>query len=203
MLSPEEFVEAVRRKDVGNGHFKEAAYLPAIEAYEASLAAFAGRPGGNVLQRGEKTKVFANLAEACLKLERYEQARNACSNALDLDASHYKARFRRARACLLLGGCDDLIMASEDIKRIQADGGTLGEAEAALLRTAQGKLLLPGVGSKSSGRSKGGDADDAEQQADARARAAKAAAAVAPELALAAELATKGAAAAAAAGAAE
>ena len=201
-LSSDEFVEVLRRKDIGNAHFKQSEYLPAIEAWDACLAVFSGRPG-DALQKAEKAKVCANKAEAYLKLERYKEAREACSDALDLDESNFKARFRRARACLLLGGFDDLIMASEDVKRIQADGGKLGEAEAALLKTAQGKQLLPGVGGKSgavaaaaamaaaTGGSARGDATDEAQKADARARAAAAAAAVAPELELAARLAAE------------
>ena len=39
-LSSDEFVEVLRRKDIGNALFKQSEYLPAIEAWDACLAVF-------------------------------------------------------------------------------------------------------------------------------------------------------------------
>ena len=89
----------------------------------------------------------SQTTEAMLKLGRHEEARVCATGALECNPVDHKARFRRARALLGNGGFEELALAAEDVKQIKADGGTLGAAEAALLKTAQGPLLsLPAAG---------------------------------------------------------
>ena len=187
-LSADDFALAMARKNTGNKSFKAGEFEAAVSEWDAFLAIY-GSHAGNAQQRLEKAKVFSNKAEAFLKLGRHAEARDACSAALELDASNHKARFRRARSCLAMGDWQDLVMASEDVKRIQADGGTIGEAEAALLKTAEGKPLLD-IGKKptAAGAVVEDDLDEA------RRRAAATVEALAPELAKATALAAQGAA---------
>ena len=188
-LSADDYALALARKTAGNGRFKAGELVPAITEWDAFLAIYGSR-AGNSEQRLEKAKVFSNKAEAFLKLGRHAEARDACSAALELDAVNYKARFRRARSCLALGGWEDLVMASEDVKQIQADGYTIGAAEAALLKTTEGKPLLSGVAKTPT--SAPAVVDEAAQD-EARRRAAATVAALAPELAKATALIDQGA----------
>ena len=184
-LSADEYQVALSHKEAGNKLFKAGELAGALREWDACLSAYGGLPG-SAEQRLEKAKVCSNKAEAYLKLERHAEAREASGLALELDERNQKARFRRARACLRLGGWDDLLMASEDVKRIQADGGTIGAAEAALFKTAEGKLLLSKLGKPSA------PVDHSAAQEDARERAAATVAALAPELERAAALAAAG-----------
>lgn len=195
MLSADEFESVMRLKNAGNAHFVAGELTAALGRWSDAVQLYDGRAGESV-QRAEKSKLHSNKAEAFLKLERYADARADADRALESDAANGKARFRRARALLALGGPAELALAMEDIKAIKAAGGTVGEAEAALLRTADGALLLKSARDKEEAAAKasaarraewrrrvgapGGDAGaGAEPSADDLAKAARAVAAVA------------------------
>lgn len=61
----------------------------------------------------------ANLAQAHLKLARYDQAIQCCSLALAVDPGHVKSLFRRASARLLDPSANDDVTAIEtDLNRV-------------------------------------------------------------------------------------
>ena len=140
VLDPEEFQRVLQIKTDANQCFSKGEYQRALDGWSAALKIYDGRLGSPE-QRFEKGKLHSNKAEAALKLELYDVAVMFCTESLECNPVDHKARFRRARALLCRGGFEDLMLAQEDIQRIQKDGGTLGAAEAALLRTAKGPLL--------------------------------------------------------------
>jgi hypothetical protein len=139
------FAEVLQFKGLGNKFYSVGNHEQALDQYNKALKLYDGQQGSDE-QRKQKATICSNSAEAFLKLERFPEARAFADNALKYDDTNHKARFRRARALLALGGFEDLQQAAEDMKRIQTDGGRLGKAEAALLRTATGPLLK-GLGS--------------------------------------------------------
>ena len=171
------YAEVVRVKTMGNGHFSKGELEKALSCWNAALNLYDGKPGDDA-QRREKSKICSNCAQAHLSLDKYSAARSAADHALEYDDANAKARFRRARALLALGGLEELTQAADDIKRIKADGGTLGEAEAALLRTAEGPLLK--VMRDKEANQAAVKAEVAAASPDDLAKAAAAAAAVAP-----------------------
>lgn len=205
-LDAESFADVLRRKWLGNELFKEGDLDGAVAHWDKALKLYGAKPGDGT-QAGVQATLNSNKAEVFLKRQRYADAKLCCDRALELDDANFKARFRRARACIAIGGFEELSLAADDVKRIQADGGTLGEAEAALLRTAQGSPLLPSVGGAASKPSNGkgtttgcsaisqalrgaatsslSEEEVAAADADARERAAAAVAALGPEMAAA------------------
>ena len=145
-LTADEFERVLRIKTDANQLFSAGEMQRAYDGWSAALRVYDGRLGSPE-QRFTKGKILSNQAEAMLKLGRHEEARVCATGALECNPVDHKARFRRARALLGNGGFEELALAAEDVKQIKADGGTLGAAEAALLKTAQGPLLsLPAAG---------------------------------------------------------
>lgn len=182
------FAEIVQQKQLGNKLFSAGRYHQALDRWNAALDAYEGQTGDEA-QAKEQVKLHSNKAEVYIKLERFEEARDACDTALSIDAADYKARFRRARACLAIGGPTELTQAMEDIKVIQANGGKIGEREAALLKSPTGALLpslaaaaCAGKGGVGGLAGKGTGEEDEEGEAQAREMAAAAVLAVGPEL---------------------
>ncbi|WOL18380.1 RNA polymerase II-associated protein 3 isoform X2 [Canna indica] len=83
--------DAASEKELGNEYFKKKKFLEAIECYSRSIAL------------SPTSVAFANRAMAYLKLKRYEEAENDCSEALTLDDRYVKAYSRRATARKELG----------------------------------------------------------------------------------------------------
>jgi hypothetical protein len=192
-LGAEAFADVLRRKWLGNEHFKDGDLDSALSHWDEAIKLF-GPAAGDATQAAVQATLHANRAEVFLRLERHAEAKTACDRALQLDDTNFKARFRRARACLALGGFEELAQAADDVKRIQADGGTLQKAEATLLRTAQGMPLLASLAGKGNASafakaSIPATAFSAEEaaavDAEARERAAQTVAALAPEMAAA------------------
>lgn len=140
MLTAEEFESVLQIKTDANRLFGAGESERALGGWTAAIAVYEGRVG-TPEQRFEKGKLWSNKAEAAIKLGRYAEACDFATEALECNPVDTKARFRRARALLGKGGFEDLMLAQEDIKRIKADGGTIGAAEAKLLHTAKGPLL--------------------------------------------------------------
>jgi tetratricopeptide (TPR) repeat protein len=139
-LTPEEFERVLRIKTDANQLFGAGESQRALDGWTAALQVYDGRLGSPE-QRFEKGKLHSNKAEAALKLELYDVAVLFATESLECNPVDNKARFRRARALLGRGGFEDLMQAQEDVQTIKKNGGTLGAAEAALLRTAKGPLL--------------------------------------------------------------
>ena len=139
-LTPEEFERVLRIKTDANQLFGAGESQRALDGWTAALQVYDGRLGSPE-QRFEKGKLHSNKAEAALKLELFDVAVLFATESLECNPVDNKARFRRARALLGRGGFEDLMQMKEDVETIKKNGGTLGAAEAALLRTAKGPLL--------------------------------------------------------------
>ena len=124
-------------KAEGNALFGEGDHEGALRKYGEALAA---SPRGCA----ERGVYHSNEAACLIKLERYEDARAACTAALDVDGNYVKALMRRCLACERLDAALDdderksrlefLEMAAGDAKRL-ADLEP-GNREAAAKRAA-------------------------------------------------------------------
>nr|XP_009416278.1 PREDICTED: RNA polymerase II-associated protein 3 isoform X1 [Musa acuminata subsp. malaccensis] len=90
-LNDEALPDAASEKELGNEYFKQKRFLEAIECYSRSIAL------------SPTSVAFANRAMAYLKLRRFEEAENDCTEALNLDDRYVKAYSRRATARKELG----------------------------------------------------------------------------------------------------
>lgn len=91
-LSTEEAVpDAASEKELGNEYYKQKKYKQAIECYSRSIAL------------SPTAVAFANRAMAYIKIKKFEEAENDCTEALNLDDRYIKAYSRRATARKELG----------------------------------------------------------------------------------------------------
>ncbi|KAJ4957225.1 hypothetical protein NE237_014008 [Protea cynaroides] len=91
LLAEENPPDAASEKELGNEYFKQKKFKEAIDCYSRSIAL------------SPTAVAFANRAMACLKVKRFEEAENDCSEALNLDDRYVKAYSRRATARKELG----------------------------------------------------------------------------------------------------
>ncbi|KAI3965750.1 hypothetical protein MKX01_010707 [Papaver californicum] len=82
---------ATSEKELGNKYFKQKKFREAIDCYSRSIAL------------SPMAVAFANRGIAYLKIKRYEEAENDCTEALILDDHFIKAYSRRATAMKELG----------------------------------------------------------------------------------------------------
>ena len=118
-------------KDLGNKYFKEGDYAGAIQQYTNAvqrLEPHSQHPGalGRDLQ-SVLVASLANRAAARLKLERYGQAVEDCTQVLCLQSKHTKAVFRRAQAyeALANGHAADMATFQDYVGRAMEDVKTL------------------------------------------------------------------------------
>ena len=123
-LLASEFGEVKRLGALGDGCAKAGGGVGARPHWEAALQIYAGRQGCGV-QRAVKSRLYSRQAAAAVELAEWRRACTYASQALGVDETNTKARLRRVRALLELGGADALEQVSEDVERIKADGGTL------------------------------------------------------------------------------
>ncbi|XP_003569065.1 RNA polymerase II-associated protein 3 [Brachypodium distachyon] len=90
-LSDEPMPDAASEKEQGNEYFKQKKFAEAIGCYSRSIAL------------SPTAVAFANRAMAYLKLRRFEEAENDCTEALNLDDRYVKAYSRRITARKGLG----------------------------------------------------------------------------------------------------
>ncbi|XP_052157366.1 uncharacterized protein LOC127775099 [Oryza glaberrima] len=90
-LNDEPMPDAASEKDQGNEYFKQKKFAQAIECYSRSIGL------------SPSAVAFANRAMAYLKLRRFEEAENDCTEALNLDDRYVKAYSRRITARKELG----------------------------------------------------------------------------------------------------
>ncbi|KAG2217920.1 hypothetical protein INT45_012583 [Circinella minor] len=84
--------EAREYKKKGNGHFAHGDFEKAIPEYEQALTICP------ITAPKERAIYFGNIAACHLKLEKYKEARDMATNALELDSSYTKVLLRRAQA---------------------------------------------------------------------------------------------------------
>ncbi|GAB4835673.1 hypothetical protein Ancab_000583 [Ancistrocladus abbreviatus] len=90
-MSEETSVDATSEKELGNEYFKQKKYNEAIDCYSRSVAL------------SPTAVAYANRAMAYLKIKRFQEAEDDCTEALNLDDRYIKAYSRRATARKELG----------------------------------------------------------------------------------------------------
>lgn len=102
----------------GNNLFKSGQYLEAVTAYSMGITGI--RFGSESDGRGPPdilATLYANSAAAFLKLKFYREARKASEEALNLDSTNEKARFRLATALYHLRFYEDALNALRPLQR--------------------------------------------------------------------------------------
>jgi len=122
-MTVEERIEAAdRRRQQGNGLFKEDKLAEAMQQYEMALAYmgddFMFQLFGKYkdMATAVKNPCHLNMAQCLLKLNRYEEAIGQCNMVLAEDEKNIKALFRRGKARATLGQTDD---AREDFQKVR------------------------------------------------------------------------------------
>lgn len=122
-MTVEERIEAAdRRRQQGNGLFKEDKLAEAMQQYEMALAYmgddFMFQLFGKYkdMATAVKNPCHLNMAQCLLKLNRYEEAIGQCNMVLAEDEKNIKALFRRGKARATLGQTDD---AREDFLKVR------------------------------------------------------------------------------------
>ncbi|XP_076920431.1 uncharacterized protein LOC143581554 [Bidens hawaiensis] len=135
-------VDANSEKELGNEFFKQRKYKEAVECYSRSLAL------------SPTAVAYANRAMAYLKLKRFQEAEDDCTEALNLDDRYIKAYSRRSTARKELGKLKDskedadfamrLEPNNQEIKKQYAEAKSLYDKE--LLKRASATLKGPAQG---------------------------------------------------------
>ncbi|XP_011038926.1 PREDICTED: RNA polymerase II-associated protein 3-like isoform X3 [Populus euphratica] len=142
-------VDATTEKELGNEYFKQKKFNEAIECYSRSIAL------------SPTAVAYANRAMAYLKIKRFREAEDDCTETLNLDDHYIKAYSRRATARKELGKLKESIEDSEfalklepinqEIKKQYAEVKSLYEKE--ILQKASGALRSSLQGTQKGGRS--------------------------------------------------
>lgn len=132
-------VDATSEKDLGNEYFKQKKFNEAIDCYSRSIAL------------SPTAVAYANRAMAYLKIKRFQEAEDDCTEALNLDDRYIKAYSRRATARKGIGKLRDsledvefalrLEPQNEELKKQRADTKSL--LEKAILAKAAGTAKRP------------------------------------------------------------
>ncbi|KAL1564413.1 RNA polymerase II-associated protein 3 isoform X2 [Salvia divinorum] len=130
-------VDANSEKELGNDFFKQKKFNEAIDCYSRSIAL------------SPTAVAYANRAMSYIKVKRFLDAENDCTEALNLDDRYIKAYSRRSTARKELGklkeSIDDVEFAlrlepqNQEIKKQYAECKTLLEKE--ILKKASGALV--------------------------------------------------------------
>ncbi|KAM9738301.1 sperm-associated antigen 1A [Menidia menidia] len=102
-------------KQEGNNLVKKGLYQEALEKYSECLAI-----------KNDECVLYTNRAICLLKLSRFEEAKQDCDSALQLDPGNKKAFYRRA---LAFKGLQDYLSASSDLQEVLQVDPNVREAE--------------------------------------------------------------------------
>ncbi|KAJ1425524.1 Tetratricopeptide-like helical domain superfamily [Sesbania bispinosa] len=146
---PEDVPDAASEKDLGNEFFKQKKFKEAIDCYSRSIAL------------SPTAVAYANRAMAYIKLRRFQEAEDDCTEALNLDDRYIKAYSRRATARKELGKIKESMEDAEfalrlepnnqEIKKQYADAKSLYEK--GILQKASGALRSSVQGAQKWGKS--------------------------------------------------
>ncbi|XP_028791409.1 RNA polymerase II-associated protein 3 isoform X3 [Neltuma alba] len=135
-FTAEDVPNAASEKELGNEYFKQKKFKEAIDCYSRSIAF------------SPTAVAYANKAMAFIKIRRFQQAEDDCTEALNLDDRYIKAYSRRATARKELGKLKEAMEDAEfalrlepenqEIKKQYADIKSLYENE--ILQKASGAL---------------------------------------------------------------
>ncbi|KAL3356266.1 hypothetical protein AABB24_017117 [Solanum stoloniferum] len=107
LISEESNINANSEKELGNERFKQKKFNEAIDCYSRSIAL-------------SPTAVsYANRAMAYLKIKRFQEAENDCTEALNLDDRYIKAYSRRSTSRKELGKLKESIEDAEFALRLE------------------------------------------------------------------------------------
>ncbi|XP_010039548.2 RNA polymerase II-associated protein 3 isoform X1 [Eucalyptus grandis] len=144
--------DAASEKELGNEFFKQKKFNEAIDCYSRSIAF------------SPTAVAYANRAMAYLKIRRFKEAEDDCTEALNLDDRYIKAYSRRAMARKELAkykeSLEDAEFAlrlepqNEEVKKQYSDAKSLYEKE--ILKKATGALRSSIQGPQKSGKSEKG-----------------------------------------------
>ncbi|KAL6132778.1 hypothetical protein ACLB2K_065017 [Fragaria x ananassa] len=99
--------DAASEKDLGNEYFKQKKFKEAIDCYSRSIALT------------PTAVAFANRAMSYIKIKRFQEAENDCTEALNLDDRYIKAYSRRATARKEQGKLKEYIEDTEFALRLE------------------------------------------------------------------------------------
>ncbi|KAI3445421.1 hypothetical protein Pfo_002086 [Paulownia fortunei] len=105
--SQESVVDANSEKELGNEFFKQKKFIEAIDCYSRSIAL------------SPTAVAYANRAMAYIKIKRFQEAENDCTEALNLDDRYIKAYSRRSTARKELGKLKESIDDAEFALRLE------------------------------------------------------------------------------------
>ncbi|XVF05946.1 hypothetical protein REPUB_Repub06bG0005400 [Reevesia pubescens] len=148
LVTEENMPDAASEKELGNEYFKQKMFKEAIDCYSRSIAL-------------SRTAVaYANRAMAYLKMKKFQEAEDDCTEALNLDDRYIKAYSRRATARKELGKLKESIEDAEfalrlepnnqEIKKQHAEFKSLHEKE--ILQKASGVLRRSMQGAQELGK---------------------------------------------------
>ncbi|KAJ4719335.1 RNA polymerase II-associated 3 [Melia azedarach] len=106
-MHEESVPDANSEKELGNEYFKQKKFKEAIDCYSRSIAL------------SPTAVAYANRAMAYLKLKRFQEAEDDCTEALNLDDRYIKAYSRRATARKELGKLKESMEDSEFALRLE------------------------------------------------------------------------------------
>ncbi|XP_023894070.1 uncharacterized protein LOC112005995 isoform X7 [Quercus suber] len=109
LMTEESFPDATSEKELGNEYFKQKKFKEAIECYSRSIAF------------SPTAVAYANRAMAYLKIRRFQEAEDDCTEALNLDDRYIKAYSRRATARKELGKYKECFEDAEFALRLEPD----------------------------------------------------------------------------------
>ncbi|GAA0140020.1 hypothetical protein LIER_01448 [Lithospermum erythrorhizon] len=161
LMTEEGPIDANSEKELGNEYFKQKKFNEAIDCYSRSIAF------------SPTAVTYANRAMAYLKIKRFQEAENDCTEALSLDDRYIKAYSRRSTAKKELGKLRESIEDAEfalrlephnqEIKKQYSEVKSLYEKE--LLKKASGagaQGVMPKIDIKKAVR--GGQVDSSRPQ---------------------------------------
>ncbi|KAL2254184.1 UNVERIFIED_CONTAM: Mitochondrial import receptor subunit TOM70 [Sesamum indicum] len=134
--SQESFVDANSEKELGNEFFKQKKFVDAIDCYSRSIAL------------SPTAVAYANRAMAYIKLKRFQEAENDCTEALNLDDRYIKAYSRRSTARKELGKLKESIDDAEFALRLEPQNQEIKKQYAelkSLLQKVTSPTALPGI----------------------------------------------------------
>ncbi|KAL0918968.1 hypothetical protein M5K25_011022 [Dendrobium thyrsiflorum] len=125
-LNEEKLPDATSEKELGNEYFKQKKFIKAIECYSRSIAF------------SPTSVAFANRAMAYLKVKKFVEAENDCTDALSLDDRYVKAYSRRFTARKELGKLEEAMEDADFAVRLEPNNPEIrkqfGEIKAMLER---------------------------------------------------------------------
>ncbi|WCJ43057.1 Tetratricopeptide repeat (TPR)-like superfamily protein [Euphorbia peplus] len=134
-MTEESSVDATSEKELGNEYFKQKKYKEAIECYSRSIAL------------SPTAVAYANRAMAYLKIKKFREAEDDCTEALNLDDRYIKAYSRRATARKELRKFKESIEDSEFALRLEPNNQEIKKQNAEAKSLYQKEILQKASGS--------------------------------------------------------